>query len=286
MKRLALVLALLGGSAAAVIAPVAPSAWAQQTLNLRDADIRAFIQDVSRATGRTFIIDPRVRGTVNVVSDEALSRNELFEVLLSTLRANGLVAIPTSGGAYRIAPEEGAAQQPTGASGAGGAGFSTQVFRLRSIDADSAADTLKPLVGRNGVIAASARGNALIVSDYTDNLRRIRGLIAQLDQDRAETRTVTLQNSAAREMAGVVNDLLKAPGEAPGARNPCLMSSWWRAAIRWSCVATRTRSRVCCRSSPNWIGARSPATTSASSACSTLTRSSCCPCSSNSSARR
>src|SRR3546814_3243058 len=60
----------------------------QQTLNVRDADIRAFIQDAARVTGRTFIIDQRVQGKVSVVTDRPLSRSEYFEIFLSTLRAN------------------------------------------------------------------------------------------------------------------------------------------------------------------------------------------------------
>lgn len=198
-------------------APGAPALAQEQVLNLRDADIRAFIQDVARATGQTFVIDPRVQGRVSVVSQEPLSRTELFEVLLSTLRANGLVAIPTGTGAYRIAPEEGAASQPSSAGG--GLGFATQVFRLRTLDAASAAETLKPLVGRQGVILPSRRGNLLVVADYADNLRRIRTLLSQIDQDSSVTETVTLRSSSAREMGEVINELLKAPGEAPGARN-------------------------------------------------------------------
>ena len=78
----------------AVQGPLAAApAWAQagQTLNVQGADIRAFIQDVARSTGRTFIVDPAVTGTVTVTSDRPLSRAQLFEVFLSTLRANGLV---------------------------------------------------------------------------------------------------------------------------------------------------------------------------------------------------
>ncbi len=217
MKRLiALAILLAAGTS---LGP-APAAYAQQqTLNLQDADIRVFIQDVARATGQTFIIDPRVQGKVSISSNEPLSRNELFEVMLSTLRANGLVAVPAGAGVYRITPEEGAAAQPSSLSGGGGYGFSTQVFRLRNIDAVSAAETLKPLIGRQGVIMPSPRGNLLVVADYADNLARIRSLLGQVDQDRTLTETVTLRSSSAREIASVVNQVLNPPGADPGARN-------------------------------------------------------------------
>jgi general secretion pathway protein D len=198
----------------------APTAHAQsQVLNLQDADIRVFIQDVAQATGQTFIIDPRVQGKVSISSREPLSRTELFEVMLSTLRANGLVAVPAGSGVYRITPEDGAAAQPSSLSGAGGYGFSTQVFRLRNLDAASAAETLKPLIGRQGVIMPSPRGNLIVVADYADNLARIRSLLAQVDQDRTLTETITLKSSSAREIAGVVNQVLNPPGAEPAARN-------------------------------------------------------------------
>lgn len=215
-----LLAALLAGTALTAPLTVAHAQQQAQVLNLQDADIRAFIQDVARATGQTFIIDSRVQGRVTVTSQEALSSNELFEVMLSTLRANGLVAIPTGSGAYRIAPEDGAAGQPPSLGGSGGMGFSTQVFRLRTVDAQTAAETLKPLVGRQGVVLPSRRGNLLVVADYGDNLRRIRTLIGQIDQDSGTTETVTLRSSSAREIGAVINDMLKAPGDEPGARNP------------------------------------------------------------------
>jgi len=217
VKRLIALCLML--SLGAGLAP-APAAHAQsQVLNLQDADIRVFIQDVAQATGQTFIVDPRVQGKVSISSREPLSRTELFEVMLSTLRANGLVAVPAGSGVYRITPEEGAAAQPSSLSGSGGYGFSTQVFRLRNIDAASAAETLKPLIGRQGVVMPSPRGNLIVVADYADNLARIRSLLAQVDQDRTLTETVTLRSSSAREIAGVVNQVLNSPGAEPGARN-------------------------------------------------------------------
>ena len=92
---------------------MAAGAHAQTTLNVRDADIRAFIADAAKVTGRTFIIDSRVNGKVTVVTDRPLSRSEYFEIFLSTLRSNGLVAVPTSGGAFRVQPVDNAASQPS-----------------------------------------------------------------------------------------------------------------------------------------------------------------------------
>ena len=194
---------------------------AQHTLNVRDADIRAFVQDAARVTGQTFIVDGRVTGKVSVVTDRPLSRSEYFEVFLSTLRANGLVAIPIRSGGYRVQPADGAATQPTrvGSARAAPSQFVTEVFRLRSIDATTAVDTLRPLVSREGSITANRNANSLVVADYADNIRRIRDLIRQIDRDSAATQIVTLDNAGAREIAVALQGLA-AQGGGEGARSP------------------------------------------------------------------
>lgn len=186
---------------------------AQHSLNVRDADVRAFIEDAAQVTGRTFIIDGRVQGKVSVVTDRPLSRSEYFEVFLSTLRANGLIAVPTANGAYRIQPTDGAASAP-GRVGSRGAQneFVTEVFRLRAIDATTAVETLRPLVSREGSITANRSGNSLVVADYADNIRRIRALIAQIDRDNATTQVITLSHAGAREIAMTLQQLAPAPG--------------------------------------------------------------------------
>lgn len=193
---------------AAAALPVTPARAQTQILNVQDADIRVFIQDVAKTTGTTFIIDPRVKGTVTVASNGPLNRRELFEVFLATLRANNFVATPAGAGAYRIEPSENAARQPSSAGGQ----FATEVFRLRTLDAATAADMLKPLIGPQGQVVANPRGGTIVVADYADNVRRVRALLAQVDQDRATVHTVTLTNSSAREIAQVINEIMAAPG--------------------------------------------------------------------------
>lgn len=210
---------LIGAALAAILAVQAPLAagaalaQAGQTLNVQGADIRAFIQDVARSTGRTFIVDPGVTGTVTVTSDRPLSRARLFEVFLSTLRANGLVVTPTASGAYRISPAQGAAQGPATV---GAERFSTEVFQLRNIDAASAAETIRPLVGAQGQVLANPGANSVVVADFADNLVRIRALIGRIDVDRSGFDVVTLENSSAREIAGVLQTVLTPPGGQPG----------------------------------------------------------------------
>ena len=199
MKRLLIALAL-------VLTPIS-AAWSQHVLNLRDADIRAFIQDAARVTGRTFIIDPSVEGRVTVVTDRPLSRSEYFELFLSTLRASGYVAVPAAGGALRIQPIAGAAASaPVGGSQRGSpSGFVTEILRVRNIDAAAAVETLRPLVSRDGSITAGR--NSIIVSDFADNVRRVRAVLAQIDVDSGVTRVVGLDNAGAREIAAALAEL-------------------------------------------------------------------------------
>ncbi|MFM9829667.1 MAG: type II secretion system secretin GspD, partial [Sphingomonas sp.] len=202
-------LSLPAALALAVAAPVV----AQTTLNVRDADIRAFIADAAKVTGRTFIIDSRVQGKVTVVTDRSLSRSEYFEVFLSTLRANGLVAVPTANGALRVQPIEGAAAQPSRVGGSATAernALVTEIIRLRAIDSASAVDTVRPLISPQGSVSANRGGNSLVIVDFADNVRRIREVLRQIDRDNASTKVVPLKNASAREIAQALQALVPA----------------------------------------------------------------------------
>ncbi|MBB5705944.1 type II secretion system secretin GspD [Sphingopyxis panaciterrulae] len=206
--------------AAALVSATPGPVLAQYTLNVRDADIRAFIQDAARITGRTFVIDGRVNGKVSVVTDRPLSRSEYFEIFLATLRANGLVAVPAPNGSYRIQPIDGAAAQPgrIGSARAAQNQFVTEIIRLRHIDAVAAVETLRPLVSPQGSLTANRNANSLVVADFADNIQRIRALAASIDRDTSTSRIVTLQNAGAREIAQALQALVPAAGE--GAQAP------------------------------------------------------------------
>ncbi len=189
---------------------LAAGVHAQTTLNVRDADIRAFIADAAKVTGRTFIIDNRVAGKVTVVTDRPLSRSEYFEVFLSTLRANGLIAVPTSGGAFRVQPLDNAASQPSriGVAGAARNSYVTEIVRLRAIDAQSAVETVRPLVSAQGSVSANRGGNSLVIVDFADNIRRIREVVRRIDADTSSTRVVALKNASAKEIATALQGLI------------------------------------------------------------------------------
>ncbi|MGB3392151.1 MAG: type II secretion system secretin GspD [Stenotrophomonas sp.] len=181
-------------------------------LRMQGVEITAFIQDVARATGTTFIVDPGITGTVNIVREQSLDNEELLGVLLSVLRSNGLIAVPAGPASYRVVADSTAAQQPGTP-----LGFATSVLPLQRIDARAAAETLKPLLGRGGVVLALPQGNKLLVADYADNLRRIRTLVEQIDHDSASIDTVSLRNTNARELAATLSELYAAGDARTGA---------------------------------------------------------------------
>ncbi len=207
MKRLLL--------APALALVLATQAAAQTTLNVRDADIRAFIADAAKVTGRTFIIDSRVQGKVTVVTDRPLSRSEYFEVFLSTLRANGLVTVPTATGALRVQPIENAAAQPgrVGSAGAARNQFVTEIVRLSAVDAQSAVDTVRPLVSPQGSVSANRGGNSIVIADFADNIRRVREVLRRIDTDNNSTRVIALKNAGARDIATALQGLVGTPAQ-------------------------------------------------------------------------
>ena len=220
MKKLFLASAL---SLAPVLSLVlAAQATAQTTLNVRDADIRAFIADAAKVTGRTFIIDNKVQGKVTVVTDRPLSRSEYLEIFLATLRSNGLVAVPSANGAFRVQPVDNAASQPgrIGSAGAARNSFVTEIVRLRSIDAASAVETVRPLISAQGSVSANRGSNSLVIVDFTDNIRRVREVIRRIDTDNASTRVIALKNANAKEIAAALQGLSGGGGGAAGGGAP------------------------------------------------------------------
>ncbi|MDQ2879160.1 MAG: type II secretion system protein GspD, partial [Pseudomonadota bacterium] len=235
-----------------ILAPVlaaliATTATAQTSMNVRDADIRAFIADAARVTGRTFIIDARVQGKVTVVTDRPLSKSEYFEVFLSTLRANGRGAVPSANGAFRIQPIDNAATQPSrlGSRGAPNNSLVTEIVRLRSIDAASAVDTVRPLVSPQGSVTANRGGNSLVVVDFADNVRRVRAVLARLDIDNASTRVIALKNAGAREIATALQALVG--GGSGGAQGGAATASGQGATV----VAIASANAVALRGDPS-----------------------------------
>jgi len=208
----------------AVCLLVAPVALAQDadtvTLNFVNADIDAVVKAVAEITGRNFVVDPRVKGTVNIVSAHPIAKALVYPTLLSALRMQGFAAVE-SDGVVKIVPEADAKIQAgpvqRGAAGGGGERIVTQVIALRYESAAQLVTVLRPLISPNNTISAYTPNNAIIVTDYADNLRRIERIIASLDQPPAgEPMLVPVRNASALDVVTLVNRLLGDGAAQPG----------------------------------------------------------------------
>lgn len=169
------------GLAALLLFQAAAPLRAQVALDLRDADLRSFAEIVSEATGRSFVLDPAVRGTVTVLAPEELPPESLYEVFLSVLELNRLTIVD-SAGASRIVPMSSARELSSGAAAGQAAGFETRVIRVRDIPLQEVVEVVRPLLPAEAVITALPESNRLILSDRSANLARITRLIETLDQ--------------------------------------------------------------------------------------------------------
>ncbi|HTP46538.1 MAG TPA: type II secretion system secretin GspD [Casimicrobiaceae bacterium] len=213
-------LAALALAAAFAAAPARPADDAV-TLNFVNADIEAVVKAVAEMTGRNFVLDPKVKGTINIVSARPVPISLVYPTLLSALRLQGFAAVETDG-LTKIVPEAEAKQHASpvsvGAVTAGGDRLVTEVYVLKSESAAQLVNVLRPLITPNNSIAAVPTGNALVITDYADNLKRIDRIIASLDVPPAgEPIIVPLRYASAIDLVQVLSRLLVDSGGAPGA---------------------------------------------------------------------
>ncbi len=199
----------------AQVTPPAPAAAANVTVNMRDVDIADVAQQISRLTGRTIILDPAVKGTVNVSSASPLSPAGVWELFVSVLRGQGF-AVVRNGRAWRVVPQANAAREPS--SGATTGRIVTRLIRLRNLSPDAAARIFRPIVASFGSIEAVTNPNAIVVTDYVDNVARIEGLAHSLDGGSGGIgfATITLRYAAAQDVAAAIDGVLGG-GQGEGA---------------------------------------------------------------------
>ena len=206
---LALSLSLLSAASMAQ-APVAQGTDNELVLNLRDADINGLIEIVSQETGINFIVDPRVRGQVNVVSGQAIKRDELYDLFLGVLKSYGFAAVAGAEGTVRIVPEVQAKENEVGTleSNSRGDEFITHVISVRHLDASQLVRILRPLVPKGGHLAAAAESNSLVIADTAANVRRIEALIQRIDQESMEEfEVIPLEHASALELVRITEGL-------------------------------------------------------------------------------
>jgi len=180
------------------------------SLNFVNADIGAVIQAISKISGRNFIVDPRVKGTLNIVTARPVARNLTYSILLSALRLQGYTAIEGQG-VTKIVPEADAKLHavPVGkGQGAGGGDrLTTQVFNLKHESATQLVPVIRPLVSPNNTVTAYSGNNSLVVTDYAENIGRIAQIIESIDVPQSGMRVMPLKHASALDLAQTLNRL-------------------------------------------------------------------------------
>jgi general secretion pathway protein D len=200
-------------------APPAQSASTQRiTPNFKDADITQIIEAVSMATGKNFIIDPRVRAQVTMLSSTSMTPDQFYQAFLAILQVHGFVAVP-AGAVIKIVPDANMRQYaaddlPDHVSSSSDE-MVTQVLSVQSVSAAQLVPVLRPLMPQNAQLSAVTGSNILILSDHASNVNRMMRIIARIDQTgTSDIDVIPLQSATAADTARVLTTLLAQSGEA------------------------------------------------------------------------
>jgi len=209
----------------AVSAPLRSADADLVTLNFVNADIEGVVRAVSEITGKNFALDPRVKGSINIISSRPMSKALVYEVFLSALRLQGYAAIEERG-LVKIVPESEAKMQsvptrlPQEGTRSGGDQIQTQVFVLKHEPAAQLVAVLRPLIAPNNVITAYQATNTLVITDYAGNLQRIGKIIEAIDKPGgADPVVIPLEHASALEVARTILQMFpeQQAAAAPGA---------------------------------------------------------------------
>ena len=193
------------------------------TLNFINADIEGVVKVMSEITGKNFVVDPRVKGTINIVSAKPMPRALAYDVFLSALRLQGFAAVE-DGGIVKIIPEADAKLHPSPTLGPsdkariGGDRIETRVFTLKYESALQTLPILRPLIAPNNTITAYQNSNTLVITDYASNLQRLEKIIDAIDQPSgSDPVVIPLQYASAVDVAVTINRLFAEASQAQGA---------------------------------------------------------------------
>jgi general secretion pathway protein D len=196
------------------------------TLNFVNADIESVARALASLTKRSLVVDPRVKGTINLSTDKPVAPDVAWNQFLAVLRLQGFAMIETQG-LYKILPEAEAKLQgglvavvPAGTA-PNNAQVMTQIFKLTHENANNLVSVLRPLISPNNTINVTPGSNALVITDYADNLQRLGRIIASLDVANAtDVEVIPLQHAIANDMAALLTRLVdnNAAGAAPAAQ--------------------------------------------------------------------
>ncbi|NQY27221.1 MAG: type II secretion system secretin GspD [Piscirickettsiaceae bacterium] len=183
------------------------------TLNMKDADITTFITDIGQMTGKAFIIDPRVKGKVTIITQHPMTQDEVYQVFISTLNVHGFTAVKANG-ITKIVPTANVKQDvmkiASTRSPGHGDEYVTRVIQLDQVSAQEILPLVKPMMAKNAHLAAYAPSNVLIVIDRADNVQRIVKLINRIDTaSNQEVEIVPLKYAAAADVVRMLKQIDK-----------------------------------------------------------------------------
>ena len=194
------------------------------TLNFANAEIEAVARTMATITGRNVVVDPRVKGQLNLVTERAVSPAAAFQQFLAALRLQGFTVVEAAG-LYKVVPEADAKLQGgsvsvvQGSSGSapGGGQIVTQIFKLNFENAANLVPVLRPLISPNNTINVNPGNNSLVITDYADNLQRLARIVAAMDVSNAsDVEVIPLRNAVATDLAPLVARLIDGgSGAAP-----------------------------------------------------------------------
>nr|WP_312527407.1 type II secretion system secretin GspD [Comamonas sp.] len=234
---------LMGGNGAALAQTAVNAGTASirpgepVTLNFANADIESIARTMATITGKSVVVDPRIKGTMNLVTDKPVSPQAAFEQFLAALRLQNYTVVEAAG-LYKVVPEADAKLQggtvritQGGAGGQvpGGGQIVTQIFKLNFESANNLVPVLRPLISPNNTINVNPGNNSLVITDYADNLQRLSRIIASMDVANAsDVEVVPLEHAVATDIVPMLQRLLEGgqtvsasgtatAGAAPGA---------------------------------------------------------------------
>ncbi|ALF60152.1 type II secretion system secretin GspD [Psychrobacter urativorans] len=188
-------------------------------VNLQDADIKAFINEVATITDQNFVLDPRINGNVTVISNRALSRDQIYELFLSVMQVNGIAAIK-SGNTTKLVPDNVAKESGIAVDLRGetvGEALTTRVIYLTNTQAAEVLGVIRPLMPQSAHAAAVPGINALVLSDRADSLNQLTALIRDLDSNVNDSlRVIPLRHVDAERMMDLISALVASAGTAQG----------------------------------------------------------------------
>ena len=199
--------------AALLLAFALPGIAAQDdkvSLNFVNADIQEVIKAISQISKKNFLVDPRVKGSINIVSATPVSTELAYDILLSALRLQGYAAVDADG-VTKIIPESDAKLyvDAVGKSGGKGDKIITKVFVLKNESATQMVNVVRPMVAPNNLVVAHPSSNALVITDYVSNLRRIEQVIKSIDLPSADAPIIIpVKNASALDLANSINKLM------------------------------------------------------------------------------